>query len=415
MRWRGSLVSFQHRNFSLLWIGQLISVTGSMAQSAAILWHVSLLAPPSHKGLALGMVGLVRVIPIVLLSVVGGVVADAHDRHRTLLVTQSSMAVLSGILAYLTFSGRVTLGLVYVLAALLSGVGSFDGPARQAFFPNLVPREHLPNAISLNTILFQAASVAGPSLGGIAIAALGVSWVYALNAVSFLAVIVALLLMRNVPRLTRVEPGALSWRAAIQGIRFVFSAPLIRGSMFLDFVATFFSSATGLLPIFAQDILHVGPTGYGWLYASTSIGAVAASAMMVRGVDRIRRGGRVLFVAVAAYGAWTVLFGISRSFWLTFLCLAAIGASDTVSTVLRNIIRQLTTPDELRGRMTSVNMVFFMGGPQLGELEAGLVAQAFGAPFSVVSGGVLCLAATAWIAARTPQLRRYRHEVHSVA
>jgi MFS family permease len=196
----------------------------------------------------------------------------------------------------------------------------------------------------------------------------------------------------------------------MDGLRFVFSQPLIRSSMLLDFFATFFSSATALLPIFAQDILAVGARGFGWLYAAPSVGALLASGVMVRLVDRIDRRGWVLLWSVAGYGVATVAFGLAHSFWVMFACLALTGATDTVSMVLRNVIRQMETPDHLRGRMVGVNMVFFMGGPQLGELEAGLVAQWFGAPFSVVSGGLGCLVATGWVGARTPALRAYRRE-----
>lgn len=403
-----SIVAFRHRNFRLLWTGQLISFTGSMMQTAAILWHVSILAPPDRKGLALGMVGLVRILPVIFFSIAGGVVADARDRRRVMLVTQSFQAITATVLAAATISGHATLLWVYAIAALTGAAGAFDGPARQSLVPNLVPREHLPNAIGLNTILFQTASVLGPSLGGILIAAFGIGWVYALNAVSFLAVIAALIMMRDLPERKNGEAADLNWRSAIEGFRFVFKTPLIRGSMLLDFFATFFSSATALLPIFAQDILKVGPREYGTLYAASSVGALLAGLFMVHWIERIRGRGPVLFAAVFGYGIATVVFGLSRSFWITFLCLALVGATDIVSTVLRNVIRQLQTPDTLRGRMTSVNMIFFMGGPQLGELEAGLVAQAFSAPISVVTGGLLCLAATGWIAARTPDLRRYR-------
>jgi MFS family permease len=407
---RGStFIAFRSRNFRLLWIGQLISVTGSMMQSAAILWHVSLLAPPDRKGLALGMLGLIRVVPIVLLSIVGGVMADAHDRRRLMVVTQSFQLTVAAGLAWLTLSGHATLAWIYVIAGLAAAGMAFDAPARQALAPNLVPREHLANALSLNTILFQTASVVGPSLGGIVIASLGVGWAYVLNSFSFLAVIVALLAMRNVP-LPTGERSGISAKAAWEGIRFVFRAPVIRGSMLLDFFATFFSSATTLLPIFAQDILRVGARGYGWLYAAPSIGALLAGTAMVHRIERIERRGRILFLAVAGYGIATVVFGLSRIYALTFFCLALTGATDIVSTVLRNVIRQLSTPDSLRGRMTSVNMVFFMGGPQLGELEAGVVAQLFGAPLSVVTGGLGCLLAVLWVAVKTPDLRRYRRE-----
>jgi MFS family permease len=218
-------------------------------------------------------------------------------------------------------------------------------------------------------------------------------------------------MMRDVPARSPSEGGSrddVSLHAALEGLRFVFRSPLIRSTMLLDFFATFFSSATALLPIFAQDVLRVGARGYGWLYAAPAVGAMATSAAMVPLADRIERRGTWLLWAVAGYGLATVVFGFSRLFWLTFVCLAMTGATDTISMVIRNIVRQLETPDRLRGRMTGVNMVFFMGGPQLGELEAGAVANWFGAPFSVITGGLGCLVATAWVAASTPALRRYR-------
>jgi MFS family permease len=213
-----------------------------------------------------------------------------------------------------------------------------------------------------------------------------------------------------VPARAEGTASDVSLRSAREGLRFVFHTPLIRSTMLLDFFATFFASATALLPIFAQDILHVGAHGYGMLSAAPSVGAMVMSVAMIPWLDRIQRRGRVMLWAVAGFGLATVAFGLSRSFALTFVCLALTGATDTVSMVIRNVIRQLRTPDTMRGRMTSVNMIFFMGGPQLGEFEAGLVAGAWGAPFSVISGGIGCLIATAWVAARTPELRRYRRE-----
>ena len=403
-------IALRHRNFRLLWASQLISMAGSMMQSAAILWHVSLLVPPDRRGLALGAVGLVRIVPIVALSLVAGVIADAHDRRRVMLVTQTGMAIAAGLLAFVTFAGVRALWPVYLLAACGSAFGSFDGPARQSLIPSLVPREHLPNAISLNTIMFQTASVLGPAVGGLVIAAFGVGWTYALNGLSFLAVIAALLAMRDLPLRAKGGRNRVSREAALEGLRFVFRTPLIRSTMLLDFFATFFASATALLPIFAQDILRVGASGYGLLSAAPSVGAMLTSVALVPLMDRIDRRGATMLWAVLGYGIATVWFGISRQFWVTFVCLALTGATDTVSMVIRNVIRQLNTPDAMRGRMTGVNMVFFMGGPQLGELEAGWVAQAWGAPFSVVSGGLACVLATAWVAWRTPALRGYRRE-----
>ena len=383
-------------------------MAGSMMQTAAILWHVSTLVSPGRRGLALGMVGLVRVVPIVVFSLIGGVLADVHDRRRLMLVTQTGMALAAGVLAWVALSDVRALWPVYTLAAIGSAFGAFDNPARQSLVPNLVPAEHLPSAISLNTIMFQTAAVAGPAIGGLTIAGLGVGWAYALNAISFLFVIAALLAMRDVPERPSEGAAQVSVSAAVEGLRYVFHAPLIRSTMLLDFFATFFASATALLPIYAQDILHVGARGYGLLSAAPSVGAILTSLVMVRMVHRIDRRGATLLWAIAAYGVSTIAFGVSRSFSLTFLCLAVSGAADTVSMVIRNIVRQLTTPDRLRGRMTSVNMIFFMGGPQLGELEAGLVASVWSPAASVISGGLGCLAAVAWVAAATPQLRHYR-------
>jgi MFS family permease len=211
----------------------------------------------------------------------------------------------------------------------------------------------------------------------------------------------------RVPDRGAVDDG-VSWRAALEGLRFVFRSPLMRSTMLLDFFATFFASATALLPIFAQDILHVGARGYGWLFAAPAVGSLVTSAAMVPLVEGIDRRGATLLWAIAGHGVATLVFGFSRSFWLTFTCLALIGATDTVSTIIRNIIRQLETPDRLRGRMTGVNMVFYQGGPQLGEFEAGAAANWFGAPFAVVSGGIGCLLATGWVAWSTPLIRRYR-------
>ena len=403
-----SFPALRHRDFTLLWIGQLLSFAGSRMQTAAVLWHVSLLAAPGRKGIALGLVGAAQVVPIIAFSMLSGVVADALDRRKVMLVTQTIMALFAGVLATLTFGGLRTVWPIYLLAALSSAAASFDGPARQALIPNLVPREHLASAIGLNTLMFQFASVAGPTLAGLVIAGPGLAWVYVANAGSFFMVIAALLVMRARPHAGDAPAGRVTWAAAREGLRFVFAQPIVRSTMLLDFVATFFASATALLPLFAQDILHVGARGYGSLYAAPAVGAALAGLVMAYAIDRIERRGAILLWAVAAYGAATVVFGISKSFALTLLCLAAVGAADTVSTVIRNIVRQLETPDELRGRMTGVNMVFFMGGPQLGELEAGVAAQFFGAVASVVSGGLGCLAATALVARREVTLRRYR-------
>jgi len=417
-RWLPNTRALRHRNFRLLWLSLFVSFAGSFMQQAAILWHVSLLVTPAHKGLALGMVGLVRVLPIIFFSLVSGVAADVFDRRKLMLITQLGGTIVASVLAVLAFMGITVVWPIYVLAAVGAAAGAFDAPARQALVPALVPREDLANAISLNTVMVQVAQVGGPALGGVLIALTNVGWAYVFNAISFLVVVVALSMMRNVPKTERGKGHAgdeMSIKAAREGLRFVFRSPMIRSTMLLDFFATFFASATALLPIFAQDILHVGPRGYGWLYAAPAVGASLGSLVMVRAVDDIDWRGRVLVWAVLAYGLSTVVFGFSRVFWISFLCLALSGASDAVSMVIRNLVRQLDTPDELRGRMTGINMVFFMGGPQLGELEAGAVANWLGAPFSVVSGGFGCLVATVLLVAFTPQVWRYRRDSPHIA
>jgi MFS family permease len=408
LREAATFVALRHRNFRMLWLGQLVSMSGTMMQTATILWHVSLLAPPGWKPMALGMVGLARLGPILVFGLLSGVVADAVDRRRLMLAAQIVMMLAATTLALLTATGSATILVVLAVAGIGAAAGATDGPARQALLPSLVPRDHLPNAIGLNSIVYQTASVVGPTLAGITLATASVATVYALNAVSFLAVIGALLSMRGLPPAQPAKQGAISLRALGEGIQFVFGRPLLRATLLLDGLATFFSSATALLPLFAQDLLHVGPRGYGWLYAAPSVGAVLASAAMVRLADGITRRGMVLVGAVAVYGAATVVFGLSRTFWLTFLALAVSGAADTVSAVLRNIVRQLETPDRLRGRMVGISMLFFMGGPQLGEFEAGIAAQWLGAGVAVVGGGVASILTTAWIAWRTPVLRAYR-------
>src|SRR4051794_11464901 len=341
--------ALSHRNFRLLWIGLLISFSGSLMQSAAILWHVSLLVPDDKRARALGMVGLVRVLPGIFFSMLSGVAADVYDRRKLMLMTQTVMAIFAAALAALTWRGLHSVWPVYAISAAGAAAGAFDMPARQALTPNLVPREDLPNALTLNTIMFQVAAVAGPALGGIVIGQLGVAWAYAINAVSFLVVIVALLMMRDAGRdaggarragtddRPTVKKAEFTVHAAMEGLRFVFRAPLIRSTMLLDFFATFFSSATALLPIYAQDILGVGAHGYGWLYAAPAAGAIVTSAIMVRAVDWIDRRGDWLIVAVVGYGVATLCFGLSRNFWLSFACLAATGATDTVSMVFRNL------------------------------------------------------------------------------
>ncbi|HEX8501131.1 MAG TPA: MFS transporter [Pyrinomonadaceae bacterium] len=408
---RSSFAALRHRDFRLMWVGQFVSLTGSQMQLVTINWHVYLLTRPRGEAAAaaaLGLVGLVRVLPIVACSLVGGVVADAVDRKRLILVTQAVMLLSAAALAAVTAAGLEQVWPVYALTALSSAAVAFDNPARQALLPALVPPRDFPNAVSLGFVSFQIAMVSGPALGGVVLARYGPTAVYVFNAASFLAVVLAVLLMRASGKGRAEELARVSVESLKEGLRFVWRTPIMVQTMSLDFVATFFASATALLPIFARDVLMVGERGYGLLAAASAAGAVLTGVLLTARRAGWGRPGVAVLVSVAVYGAATVGFGLSRSYWLSLVCLALTGAADTVSTVIRQTIRQLITPDRLRGRMTSVNMIFFMGGPQLGELEAGLVAAAAGAPFSVVLGGVCCLAAVAFAFTRARELMRYR-------
>lgn len=394
-------------------MGLFISVAGSRMQFWAILWHIRDL---TDQPIALGGIGLVRVLPILIFSLVGGAIADSFDRRRVMFVTQSIFILTAVLLGWLTLSGHIAIWNIYLLTALEAMASSFDLPARQALTPNLVPAKDLPNAFSLQSMAFTVGAIVGPALSGVVIATGGLTAVYWINAVTYLAMVWSVIRIGPVAQqqVERRGRSPVSVEAIREGFTFIFERPIILSSMLLDFFATFFSSANALLPIFARDILMVGESGYGWLAAAQSVGA-GLTAVTMSQIDTIRRQGKILLGAVVSFGVWTLVFGVSHSFWLSFLALALMGASDTVSTVIRNTIRQLRTPDQIRGRMTSINQIFFMGGPQLGELEAGLVAQFFGAPIAVITGGIGCILATSWTARKWPQLRHYEGEVDDEA
>jgi MFS family permease len=374
-------------------------------QSVAINWHVYLL---TKSAFALGLVGLFRGAPIIVCSLIGGVVADAVNRKRLMIATQGVMLVTAALLAAVTIGGLKSVWPIYVLSAFASAATAFDIPARQSLMPSLVPDKDFPNAVSLGLVVFNIATIGGPALAGFVLAESGPAIIYALNAASFLAVIGALIAMRvsGSPELQGGRREALSFSALKEGLQFVWQTPIIVQTMTLDFAATFFASATLLLPIFAKERLHVDARGYGFLAAAPAIGSVVTALLMAR-IGSFHREGRLVVVSVAVFGLATAAFGVSTVFWFSLLMLATTGAADTVSTVLRQTIRQLVTPNHIRGRMTAINMMFFMGGPQLGELEAGSLAYIIGAPLSVVVGGLGSLVCACIAAAKSKSLMEY--------
>jgi MFS family permease len=263
----------------------------------------------------------------------------------------------------------------------------------------------------MTSIAWQTGAIVGPALSGIVIAFGGQGAVYYINAISYLAVILALVLIGPVAQTKTDRIAGVSWESIKEGIHFIVNKPVILSTMLLDFVATFFASANTLMPIIARDILHVGVVEYGWLSAAQSVGAVIA-ALVVSQLPELRRQGQLFLGSVVVFGAATVVFGATTSLVLAWFALAVTGAADSVSTIIRNTIRQLQTPDHIRGRMTSVNQIFFQGGPQLGEVEAGVVAQLFGAPLAIISGGIGCILGMWLIIRKWPFLLTYNGDEH---
>jgi MFS family permease len=396
--------SLRHRKFRLLWLGLLISIAGSQMQLSAIHWHIRELTGVANP-LALGGIGLVRILPVILFSIISGPAADTLNRRRIMLITQSVQALTAIALAILTFTNHINIGLIYAITGIQAAAIAFDLPARHAMIPNIVPEKDLPNAYTLQSIAFNTGAIIGPMLGGIVIATLGQGYTYFFNAISFLAVILALLMIGKVPQDMKRASG-ISLSAVGEGIRFIFSRPIILSTMLVDFFATFFASANTMMPIVARDILHVGEIGYGFLSAGQSIGSVAAG-LVISQMAAIKKQGPLFLGSVFIFGFATILFGVSRILVLAMLALIVMGAADAVSTIIRNTIRQLHTPDYIRGRMVSINQIFFQGGPQLGEVEAGLVGNFFGVTAAIISGGIGVILSVWWIATKWPQLRVY--------
>ncbi|HEY1373700.1 MAG TPA: MFS transporter [Candidatus Binatia bacterium] len=399
----GPLAPFRHRDFRVFWTASVFSTMGSQFTQVAMAWQIYEL---TNSPLQIGLLGLARGLPQIALLLVGGLLADAVNRRKLLMCTQASLFCVSASLAFLTHSGRASPGMLYAATILLAFFNSLDNPSRQAIMPNLVPRETLARALALNSSQRYVAVIAGPSLAGVVLAAFGPQACYAVDALSWLSMVATLASIR-----TPLQEGR-GWRSVSlhslrEGWVFVVGHGVIFPLMLMDFGAMFFGSAKALLPVYARDILAVGPRGLGLLYAASAVGSLS-SAVGFSLIGGVRRAGLWIFSGVTIYGVCTVLFSESRIFWLSVVLLAAAGAGDTISAILRGTINQLATPDELRGRMASINSIFTNTGPPLGQFESGVVAAWFGAPMSALSGGVATLALLALVAAAFPAVRRFQ-------
>jgi MFS family permease len=394
----------RNRNYSLLFWGQLISSAGTQMQVVAVAWQVYLL---THSAVALGLIGLVQAIPRLIFSLVGGVFADVFDRRKMLIVIELVLALTSAVLALCTIHHVINIVIIYIVVLIAASVSSFEFPTRQAIIPTLVRREEMSDALSLSMVMMQLTFIIGPTVGGFAIAWIGVANTYWFDVISYFVVIGSLLLM-VVPRVPLEKRAQAGIDALVDGMKFLRAHPVILAVLSLDFFATFFGSPRSLLPVYASDIMHIGPQGLGILIAATSIGAVAL-APFTGLIGRITRQGLGIVLAIIVWGLCIMAFGLSPTpLWLGVLFLAGAGAADMVSMILRGLVVQLTTPDEFRGRISAVNAMFVIGGPMLGQFESGLVAGLVNPEFSVVSGGLACILATLAVVALVPSLIRVK-------
>lgn len=392
-------------------VGSFFSLVGSSLQIWAIFWQLDHL---THRPEAVGTVGLIRVFPLLVFGLLAGHVADTRERAKVLLVTQSTMGVLALALALLTFTGRVTPLAIYGIVLLDSVARAYDGPARQSIVVNLVPPEHYQNAASISGIAWRMSEVLGPILSGALIATLGATRgpgvAYLANALSFGTLLYAVLRLPYLaPKVARTKGAQAVFRSIRDGLDFLRGALVVRNAMWIDFWGTLVAGASALLPTFARAVLHVGPTQYGFLVASQGVGAALASAWLASRAA-FASPGRIVIGMIAAFGLATVGVGLSPNLWVAILFLALVGATDMISTVQRQTIRQLAVPDAMRGRLSSIGMIFQVSGPQLGDWEAAEVAGAIGTRASFILGGLGALFAAAWYGLRGPALRDYEYE-----
>ncbi|MCX8073922.1 MAG: MFS transporter [Candidatus Binatia bacterium] len=382
-------------------LSRFCAATSMTLMRATVAWHIFEL---SRSPFYLGLVGLVQFVPAFSLLLVGGMVADRYERRRIVMLAQSVALAGAALLAWSTAHGWVTLIVVYAVIFVQAAAAAFDNPARASILPNLVPPADFPRAVTLASTVQALAFATGPALSGMVIAAAGVAAAYGLAGG---------LLLVAIAGLTRVRPSwpegtgrAMGWQAMVRGVRFVASRPVVWGCMLLDMLAVIFGGATALLPVYANEILRVGPRGYGILSASLEMGALLTSLALML-LPPIRRAGRALLSAVAVFGVATIVFGLSRWFPLSVAAYMMAGMADQISVVMRSTIVQLNTPDHLRGRVSAINFMFINASNQLGAVESGFVAALTSPTFSVVSGGVGCLLVVAAIALRVPALRTY--------
>jgi len=403
------LAALRHRDFRLLAIGKFVGVLGEQMLGVAVGWE---LYERTHSPFALGLVGLVQVIPVFLFALPAGATADRYDRKRIVFLMEIVVALASLGMTYLSATTG-PIALVYTCLFLFGLARAFKDPAASALVAHAVPPEAFPNAATWNSGAWQLATVMGPALGGLAV---GVSHsatpVYAFNSVAAATYFILIACTKIHARVAEREP--MSLRSFAAGASFVWNTKIILAAITLDLFAVLLGGATALLPVFAKDILGVGPAALGWLRSAPAAGAIVSAAIIATRPP-FQKAGKTLLFAVAGFGAATIVFGLSRSFALSIVMLALLGAFDQISVVIRGTLMLVQTPDALRGRVGAVHNVFVGASNELGEFESGIAAALFGPVVAVVGGGIgtlLVVATAAWI---WPEVRRFKslHERQS--
>jgi len=404
-----ALRALTHRNYRLFFAGQLISLIGTWMQSVGEMWLVYRL---THSSLLLGTAGFFSQIPVFLLAPLGGVLADSRDRRNILVGTQTAAMILAGILALLTLTGVVKVWHVFTLAALLGLVNAIDIPTRQAFVADLVARDDLMNAIALNSSMFNGARVVGPAVAGVLVATIGEGWCFSANAISYIAVITGLMIMRfdgQKQRKQQMEISAIERIA--EGFRFVFSKQPVRALMLLlGAISLFGISYAVLMPIFADQILHEGSRGLGTLMGFSGCGALfGAIALAMK--KRVRGLGTWVAVSAGMFGVCLIAFSRSHRLWLSCVLIVCAGFFMMVQMSSSNTLIQSMVPDQLRGRVMAVYSMMFMGMAPLGSLLAGGIAERIGAPNTVAAGAAVCIVAAGVFGYFLPQIRPHAREL----
>jgi MFS family permease len=394
-------IAFTNPDFSLFQIARFLIVAAVEMQAVAVGWQVYDI---SKRALDLGLVGLAQFLPGILLFLVSGHASDRFERRKVLSVCYAGYALCSGLLLLISHSGSHSVRPIYAVLILLGVMRSFNGTASRSILPQLVPAEHFANAVAWNATTFQAATILGPSLGGILYALFrGPSAVYATAMLTAVGALLSMFRIKTRPQTRRREPTTL--KTVFAGLHFIWREKLILGAISLDLFAVLLGGAVALLPVYAREILHTGPWGLGLLRTAPGIGAATMAVALAHRPLR-GRAGPALFWAVGGFGVCTILFGVSKSLLLSLGALICLGAADMVSVIIRATLVQLRTPDEMRGRVTAVDMVFIGTSNELGQFESGLTAQWFGTVPAVLLGGVgtlVVIALWAWI---FPDLRR---------